>query len=381
MPWGAVAGAVVGTVGNAISSSNAADAQVSAAEAANSPWSAARPFISGEFQPAQDALNTALGMGAYTGQRVAGLDPYQTQGANSAAAWANGNGAATADQLFKTGTGMTAAGAGYGSNAQSMFDRAQADPTQGFLSTASHYANNPYVDQMIDAANRDTSRDLNESQLPSLALQAAGTGNTDSTRTGVTQAILQRNASERMADTAANIRSQFFNNGLTMAQNQYNANADRALSANSQVGNAYSLGSSALLDGQQANGNNFDQLQAAGGVFQNQNQNQLTAAQQQFEDQRDVPLNLIGQYMNVINGKWGGAPISSVGPSVAGIAIQGGLGGAAMAYGMGQKIGGYSNNNAPATSALYGTGYQVPDNSANSYYSGGGNTYGFSTGQ
>ena len=359
---GMVAAAAVGAAGSAIASSNQADAAQSAAEASNSPWSQAQPYISSEFGPAQDALHNALGMGAYTGPRVAGLNPYQSQGADQTAQWAQTNGQGTANQFYNTGMGMSGAGSAYGTNANSLLARAQQDPTQGFLSTASQYANNPYVDQMIDAANRDVSRNLNETQLPSLALNAAGSGNTDSTRTGVTQAILQRNASQQMADTAANMRGQFFNQGLQTAQNQYNANAEHALNANQQVGNAFQLGNSALLNGQQANGNNFDQLQGAGGLFQNQDQNQLTAQQQQFNDQQQVPMNLIGQYMNVINGKWGGAPVSSVGPSVVGGALQGAMGGGMLGAGVADKLGGYSNTS--------GYGYTGPG----SLFGGGGRT-------
>lgn len=345
-----VGAAAVGAAGSYAASKNAADAQASAAANANSPWSASQPYIAGEFGPAQDALNKALGMGVYSGQRVASLNPYQTQGADQAAAWANGPGQQTANTFFNSGQAMTGAGTNFGSNASQLFQQAtQGDPTQGFLSTASQYANNPYVNQMIDSANLDVSRDLNETQLPSLALGAAGSGNTDSTRTGVAQALLESRAQQNMLANASNIRGQMFNTGLGMAQTQYNTQQQQALGANGQLGSAFQLGNAALLNGQQANGNNFDQLQAAGGVFQNQNQNQLNADQQQFNDQQTVPLNLIGQYMNVINGKWGGAPISSVGPSVAGSTMQGALGGAMMGYGAAGKLGGYSNT--------YGSGY------------------------
>jgi hypothetical protein len=211
------------------------------------------------------------------------------------------------------------------------------------MNYANGLANSDMATQMVNAANRDASRNLNESQLPSLAVTAAGNGNTDSTRTGVTQAILQRNASEQMADTAAQIRGQLFNTGLQTAQSQYNANSDRALTANNQLGNAYQMGSSGLLNGQQANGNNFDQLNAAGGLYQGQEQAQNNAAMQQFQEQQSTPLNLYGQYMNVINGKWGGQPVSSVGPSTAAGALQGAAGGGLMGYGIADKLGGYSN--------------------------------------
>jgi hypothetical protein len=339
----AVGAAAVGAVGSGMAASTAADGQKAAAEAANSPWSAAQPFISGQFQGTQDALNNALAMGTYSGPRVAGLNPYQTQGADQTAGYANGNGQNTANQFYNTGMGLTQTGSQYGSNAQGLLSAAQQDPTQGFMNYANGLANSDMATQMVDAANRDASRNLNESQLPSLAIGAAGSGNTDSTRTGVTQAILQRNASEQMADTSARIRSSLFNTGLQTAQSQYNSQADRALSANNQIGNAYQLGSSGLLNGQQANGNNFDQLNAAGGLYQNQQQAQYGAAQQQFQEQQQTPLNLYGQYMNVINGKWGGQAVNPIGPSVAGSALQGAAGGGLMGAGIAGKLGGYSD--------------------------------------
>jgi hypothetical protein len=341
-----IGAAAVGAVGSSMAAGTAADGQKAAAEAANSPWSQAQPYISGEFGNAQNALHNALGMGTnstYDGERVAGLNPYQIQGANQTAAYANGNGINTANQFFNTGMGLTNTGSAYGANAQGLLAQAQQDPTQGFMNYANGLANSSMADNLITAANRDASRSLNESQLPSLAVQAAGNGNTDSTRTGVTQAILQRNASEQMADTAAQIRGQLFNTGLQTAQSQYNANSDRALNANQQVGNAYQLGSQSLINGQQANGNNFDQLTAAGGLFQGQQQNVDNAAMQQFKEQQTTPLNLYGQYMNVINGKWGGQPVNPIGPSVAGAGLQGAAGGAMMGYGLYDKLGGYNS--------------------------------------
>ncbi|HEP6278460.1 TPA: hypothetical protein VDA67_001896 [Burkholderia vietnamiensis] len=373
------AGAVAGAAGSVISSQNQADAAASAAANANAPWSAAQPYISGEFKNAQDALHAAQGMGTYSGERVAGLNPYQTQGANQTAAWANGNGQNTANQFFNTGMGMTGAGSAYGTNAQNLLTSAQgANPMQSFIDAGSQLANSSTTQGMIDAANLSVSRDLNESALPTLAVNAAGAGNTDSTRTGVAQAILQSHAQQNMLANAQQIQGQMFNTGMSAAQNQFNANQQHALDANQQLGSAFQMGSSALLNGQQANGNNFDQLNAAGGLFQNQQQSQDQAAYQKFQEDQTTPLNLIGQYMNVINGKWGGPAVSSVGPSVAGGAIQGALGGGMMGAGLAGKLGGYGSSSYSPSAVSSGVGYSTPDLSP--YYSGGGNVYGFTGG-
>jgi hypothetical protein len=312
-------------------------------------------------------MNAALTQGAYTGQRAANLDPYQTQGANSTAAYAQGNGINTANQFYNSGTSMMGSGQGFGNNAQTLFNQAQGDPTQGFLNTANSYANNPYTSQMIDAANTDVQRELNQQQLPTLALNAAQSGNTDSTRTGVQSAIMQSQAQQNMLNNASTIRGNMFNTGLNMAQSQYNTQQQQALNANTQMGNAYTLGGGALINGQQANANNFDQMQGAGGVFQNQNQQQLTAQQQQWQDQLNTPLNILGQYQNVIGGKWGGQAVSSVGPSTTAAALQGTLGGAALGSGLGQKLGSYYNAQTTPTNATYQSGGYNPLTDSGSY--------------
>jgi hypothetical protein len=371
MPWaaaGAVAAAGIGAVASSSAASKQADATKSAAESANSPWSAAQPFVQAGFQPAQDAMNAALTQGAYTGQRAANLDPYQTQGANSTAAYAQGNGLNTANQFYNSGTSMMGSGQGFGNNAQSLFNQAQGNPTQGFLNTANSYANNPYTSQMIDAANTDVQRELNQQQLPTLALNAAQSGNTDSTRTGVQSAIMQSQAQQNMLNNASTIRGNMFNTGLGMAQTQYNTQQQQALNANTQMGNAYTMGGGALLNGQQANANNFDQMQGAGGVFQNQNQQQLTAQQQQWQDQLNTPLNILGQYQNVIGGKWGGQPVSSVGPSTTAAALQGTLGGAALGSGLGQKLGSYYNAQTTPSTGNYANSFSMPEGTSDPSY-------------
>jgi hypothetical protein len=358
---GAALSAGVGAMATTSAANTAADAAKSSAQAANSPWSAAQPYVQAGFQPAQDAMNAALTQGAYTGQRAANLDPYQTQGANSTAAYAQGNGINTANQFYNSGTSMMGSGQGFGNNAQTLFNQAQGDPTQGFLNTANSYANNPYTSQMIDAANTDVQRELNQQQLPTLALNAAQSGNTDSTRTGVQSAIMQSQAQQNMLNNASTIRGNMFNTGLNMAQSQYNTQQQQALNANTQMGNAYTMGGGALINGQQANGNNFDQMQGAGGVFQNQNQQQLTAQQQQWQDQLNTPLNILGQYQNVIGGKWGGQAVSSVGPSTTAAAAQGLLGGGALGAGVAGKLGDFYNaQNSASNGSYYGGGFSMP---------------------
>jgi hypothetical protein len=348
MPWGvaaAVGGAAIGAYGTMSAADTAAEGQKAAAEAANSPWSKAQPYILGGYDQAKTELNNNL-TGAYSGPRVADLNGFQTNGANSTGNWASTYGSQIPTQLYNGGTSMMNSGAAFGSNAQNIINQAGTDQTQNFLSQANQYANNPYVDGLIDANSRDITRNLNENTLPSLNLAAAGTGNTNSTRTGVSQAIAERGASDRLADVSSNIRSQFFNNGLNMAQSQYNTQQSLASNTNQQLGQAYQLGTGSLTGAQQANGNNFDQTQAAGGVFQNNQQQNLTANQAAYTEGQNTNLDLLAKYMGIINGAYGGSGVTGTVSNGTAAGIQGALGGAQAGLGLYGKLGGYNNTTA-----------------------------------
>ncbi|WP_422023366.1 hypothetical protein [Pyruvatibacter mobilis] len=102
-------------------------------------------------------------------------------------------------------------------NLVNLYDFASQDGTQSILDNAALYANNPYADDMIDAVNRDVTRSLGEDVLPGLNRAASSGGNLNSSRAGAAEAIATRGARDRVADTAATIRSGLFDNGLRMA--------------------------------------------------------------------------------------------------------------------------------------------------------------------
>lgn len=344
MPWGvaaAVGGAVVGGVASNMSAKTAADGQVAAAEAANSPWSKAQPYILSGYDKAGPLLDSAS-TGAYGGPRVAGLNPFTTQGADSTAGFASGSGAQIPGQLYQGGTNLMTAGQQFGSNAQSVFDQAGQDQTQNILNSASQYANNPYVDGLVDANSRDIVRNLNENQLPSLNLAAAGSGNTNSSRTGVAQGIMERGASDRLADVSNNIRSQFFSKGLDTAQTQYNTQQALRGSVNQQLGDAYTKGAGSLTGAQQANGNNFDQMTAAGQLYQTHDQAGLDANKAAYTEGQNTNMDLLAKYMGIINGSYGGQAVTGT-TTGAGAGAQGAIGGAQLGAGLYGKLGGFNN--------------------------------------
>lgn len=255
---------------------------------AQEAWNIAKPYQ-------QEALAGISGIAdqplVYSGQRVADLNPYQTGSATAL----GGFGSSTSPYAY----GMTGIGAGnlattgnVGSNYQDIYGRASMDPTQMILSQAGQYANNPYTEGMIDAANRDTVRGLTEQQLPSLMRGMVGTGNTNATAGMKEGQILTRGAQDRMADVASQIRSQFFGTGLNMAQNQFNQNLQNMMQSNQGLMGAGQYGAGLMGAGQDYATNNFMQGQQAGGVYQNQNQNLLNADMAAFNESWQNPLSV-----------------------------------------------------------------------------------------
>jgi hypothetical protein len=255
-------------------------------------WNIAKPTQQFANTQGVNLAQQVLNNPAYSGQRVADLNPFQTSSANNLGNFAN-NTANLGYGLINSGIGSLGAGAAVGGNAANIYGLAGMDPTQQIINQAGMYANNPYVDGMIDASGRDVTRQLMEQQLPSLARAASGAGNTNSSRTGVESAIMQRGAADRLADISSGIRGQFFGTGLNMAQNQYNQNLGNMLNANNQLLNAGQFGAGLVGAGQQFAGNAFNQGQNAGGMYQNQQQNILQGNMDQFNETWKNPLSVL----------------------------------------------------------------------------------------
>lgn len=266
-------------------------AEVVADPGATEAWNLAKPFQQQSLSGLAGLASRVSQNPAYSGQRVADLNPFQTGAANTLGGFA-GNTAGYAQNFLNTGLGNMDAGGGVGSNYQDIYGRASMDPTQMILGQANQYANNPYLDGVIDAANRDTVRGLTEQQLPSLMRGMVGGGGLNSTAGMKEGQILARGAQDRMADTANTIRSQFFGQGLNMAQNQYNQNLQNMMSANQGLMQAGQFGAEMLGAGQNYAGNAFNLGNTAGGLFQAQNQAQLDAQKARFDESIANPLSV-----------------------------------------------------------------------------------------
>lgn len=320
------------------------------------PWSEQIPYLTYGFGQAKDLYQQAAQNPVYQGQRVAALNPFSSNIANMVGGYAPTS-FGYGQNALSQGSQVAGTGSSFAGNAADLYSRYTGiDPTQTILNNASQYANSPYAQGMIDAASRDVTRNLYENQLPTLAKAAAGSGNTNSTRAGVESAIAQRGAADRLADISSTVRGQLFNTGLQQAQSQFNQNLTNSLAANSQLANAYGTGLNAQLQGQQMVGNAFDQGTAAGNVFQNQNQNELNAEMQKFQEQQNNPMDLLSKYMGLVQGNYGGTTTTQM-PSYGGGwqgALTGALGGALGGAGIASKLGGFNLGSSGSGSGGFG---------------------------
>jgi hypothetical protein len=82
-------------------------------------------------------------------------------------------------------------------------------------------------------------RNLQETQLTGIASQAAGTGNSGSSRAGVMAGIAARGAGDRIGDISSQMRGQAYNTALNIGANQASQNAGFQQQANLGNQNAY----------------------------------------------------------------------------------------------------------------------------------------------
>ena len=243
-----------------------------------------RPGLQQATTQGMGLANEIFANPAYSGQRVAALNPFQTDSANTLGGFAGQFTPTAQSRAAALGLSNVGAGMNFGNNAQGIFNQFSGDPTQQILANANQYANNPFVDGLISASSRDVVRNLYENQLPGIDRAATGAGNLNSTRAGVESAIASRGAADRLADMSSEIRSKFFGQGLDASRAQYNQNLQNMLQANQGLMQAGQFGLDTLGNAQNLATTGFGQSQAAGSLFQGQNQAELDAQRAQFDE-------------------------------------------------------------------------------------------------
>jgi len=238
-----------------------------------------QPYAQGYLNQAQQVANTPYQQ--YQGQMVAGFNPYQQQGLD-----------AMAQRAYNGSPVMGAAN-------QQLQDTIQGKSLGG----------NPYLQQQIDAAQGDVTRQWNNVAKPSwdTAMQKSGSfGNEGVAQANqMAQSDMQRNLG--LIDT--NLRA-----------NNYNTERGYQMQA---TGMAPQFANQDYTD--------INNLIGAGQQYQNQQQTELTNQYNQFQQARQYPaqqLDIMGNALARQYGQQGSQ--TTPGPSGAATAIGGTLTGAAL---------------------------------------------------
>lgn len=352
--WGAIIGGAMGLMG----ANKQAKAQDAATAAQMAGFNQYKPYVDANLSGASGALDGVLATGAYTGPTYAGPNQFQTGTATNM-----GN---IGGNLQNAGYGMMGNTSGFGSNANALFDQYQgmANSAQGDrLATAMDYAS-ANASPLVDAAMRDDRRNLQENTLTGIDLAASGSGNMNSSRAGVAEAVAQRAFDDRQADVALDVQDRLIDRSLAQQARQFDDQGNAlqgAGMANEGIQNAYTQGLNTL-----GQGANFGMN--AGNSLQGYNQAALNDAQAAFERQRDFEMQQRQGYQSGILGK---APNSSQSVQANKVdPFQAAMGGAMSGFGfqdqygsqlpsfnqMGDSMRGFARNLGFSTRPSYGGG-------------------------
>ena len=292
--WGALIGAGASLLGSKMQSKS----QDKANAAKMAAFNQYKPYVDANLKGSEAALDGVLNTGAYQGDTYAGANGFQTGTANTM------GGIGT--NMMNSGNAMMGNTAGFGNNANSLYGQYQGmseAAQQDRLGNAMNYAS-ANSGGLVDAAMRDDRRNLQENTLTGIDMAASGSGNTNSSRAGVAEAVANRAYDDRRADVATNIQNSLIDRSLNQQAQQF-ADQGSALQgagqANQSIQSAYGVGMNTL-----GQGANFGMN--AGNALQGYNQAQLNDQKTQFEAQRDFELEQRKGYQSGILGR---APNSS----------------------------------------------------------------------
>ena len=238
---------------------------------------------------------------------------------------------------YNDATNFMNIGRGFGQNYADLYNQA----SENMLDNAINYASNN-ADPLIRAAMRDDYRNLMENQLPQTGLSSSATGNTNSSRRGVAEAVLERGYQDRMADTTADIQNDLISRSLTEQQNRFG----NMTTANNNLGNLYNNAFDLGMAGTGA-------MTDAGNAFRTDEQNRLNDERDRFKRNRDFELDQLNLYNSGILGNAQRTPsgyqANFVDPTMA--MISGAMGG----FGMGGRLSNYFGQPAAIAGGRYGT--------------------------
>jgi hypothetical protein len=286
------------------------DKQTQDVNSSTSPWAPQAGALSTAFNGANSALSTAQGVGL-PANFVSQFTPDQLATFKSMLGYSNNN--TLPSQLG----GAASANLGAGTNATTgalsdynTFDPSQAYNAPSLINTANQYVAGQNIPAQVQAAMQQGVETARDTTLPGIEQNAATSGNTDSSRTGVAQGIVERGLGEQAANLNNSLTGQAFGQGLGLASSNANNANSAMLSKLSQWGalgstatnSGLNLGTGSITD----QGSLYSMAQNAGQGEQAANQAYLDNQLQQYQQGVQAPFTPLNEYMGVVgSNNWG----------------------------------------------------------------------------
>jgi hypothetical protein len=274
------------------------------------PWAPQADALTKAFSDAQAAYGQSSSATAptdftaqFTPEQLATFKSMIDQGGDMSTPQ---NQAAAGQSLTNAGTaGATGALSGY-----SGFNAVDSNNPQSLVDAANKYADGQDIDSQVKNAMLGATQTARDVTMPGIEQNAALGGNTNSSRTGIADGLVQRGLAEQSANLGASLRSTAFQNGLTLAQTQaQNNNADKLAALQGQGALGTATANSGVAAGSASIDNTAKQdaiAQAGGAGLQAANQADLTNQAQQYASQTSSPYASLQQLMSIIGGQnWG----------------------------------------------------------------------------
>jgi hypothetical protein len=272
------------------------------------PWAPQAAALTDAFSKAQTAYGQASQAKAPT-DFVAQFTPDQLGVFKSMLGYGNNTStagtSATGGALQSAGTNATTGALTGLSN----YDPTKLNNTGSIVDAANKYVAGQDIDSQVNNSMlnaRQTARDVT---LPQIEQNAAITGNSNSSRTGIAQGLVERGLAQQSADLGASLRSQAYKDGLSLASSNANANNSNSLGALSSAAGAGTTAANSGVNASSSAINDQQPVQLAGtGATGEQQANQANLDNQsaQFQSQTSAPYAALQQLMGIIGtNNWG----------------------------------------------------------------------------
>ena len=276
-----------------------------------SPWAPQAAALTGAFGDANNAYAKAAAVQAPT-DFTATMTPDQLALYQSMTSAGNG-GISAANTGVNTGASNVTAGS---TGAQSAltglgaFDPTANNNASSVMNTAQSYVNSQNIPAQVQNAMQSAEETARDVTNPMTENAAAGNGNTNSSRTGLAEGIVDRGLAEQAGNLYGTLSNQAYNTGTNLGENMATNNNSQTLSAlTGALSGGTGLttaGSGQVSSGVNDLANSYGlNLTGASGAQQNQ-QLALQNALQQYQMGTQAPFTPINNLMQIIgSNNWG----------------------------------------------------------------------------